>query len=269
MALVQVRAPTADPIDLADVKLYCRVDSDDSDPTLIALIAAARDYAETQTRKQLIVARWKQVMDRFPGGIYSIQAIQLGRHPVLKVESIQYLDMQGQVQTVDPTTYVIDYVSEPVRITPVFGAIWPIPMPQIGSVWVTYTAGYAAPITFSGSNMTVDSCWPALAAGDAIRLSNTGGNLPAPLAPKTDYFIGTAVSPGVYTLTTADGTPVAITGQAVGSCFLGAVPDGIMQWMKLRLASIYANPEEATAITTGAMVSLPYVDRLLDGFRVY
>lgn len=269
MALIQLRAPTAEPIDLADVKLYCRVDSDDADLNLLALIAAARDYAETETRKQLIVARWKQVLDQFPGGMFTIQAIQLHRHPVLKVESIQFLDMQGQVQTVDPATYVIDYVSEPVRITPVFGVIWPIPMPQIGSVWVTYTAGYAAPISFQGNNIEVDNCWPALSVGDAIRLSNSGGALPAPLAPKTDYFIQSVVSPGVYTLSTSAGTSVALTDAASGSCFLGAVPDGIMQWMKLRLASIYANPEEATAITTGAMVSLPYVDRLLDGFRVY
>lgn len=269
MALVQVRAPTAEPLDLSDVKLYCRVDSDDDDPKLSAIMAAARDYAETETRKQLIVARWRQVLDQFPGGMWESQAIQLSRYPVLKVESIQFVDMQGQTQTVDPATYVIDYVSEPVRITPLFGAIWPIPMPQIGSVWVTFTAGYAAPISFQGSSISVDSTWPLLSVGDAIRLSNTGGALPAPLAPKTDYFVASVVSPGMYTLEEADGTAIVIAGQASGSNFIGAVPDGIMQWMKLRLASIYGNPEEATAITTGAMVSLPFVDRLLDGFRVY
>lgn len=279
MALQLITPPTAEPIDLAEAKLHSRVDISDDDALMGAMISAARDFAENLTTKQLISARWKQVMDSFPGrhsGVapygraFSLpgNAILLRMHPVIQVVSIQYLDMQGAVQTVDPATYVIDYSTEPVRITPVFGQIWPIPMPQIGSVWVTFDAGYAAPIKATGNNIAV-SGWKPLAIGDAIRLSNSGGALPIPLQPNTDYFVQSVVSPGVYTLAaSASGAAIALTDTGTGTSYLGVVPEGIKAWMKIRLSTIYENREEVAIMSRGRIDVLPYIDRLLDGFRV-
>jgi hypothetical protein len=186
---------------------------------------------------------------------------------VIRVVSIQYLDMQGVIQTVDPTTYVVDYSTEPVRITPVFGQVWPIPMPQIASVWVIFDAGYAAPITASGSNIAVNG-WSPLAVGDAVRLSNSGGALPSPLQPMTDYYVQSVVSAGVYTLAaSAGGAAITLTDTGTGTSYLGVVPDGITAWLKIRLATIYENREEVAIMTRGKIDVLPYVDRLLDGFR--
>ena len=55
---------------------------------------------------------------------------------------IQYLDMAGVIQTMPPADYVVDNASEPARIAPVFGKTWPITLPQIGAVSVTFDAGY-------------------------------------------------------------------------------------------------------------------------------
>ena len=279
MALQLITAPTAEPLDLAEAKLHSRVDVSDDDLLIGAMISAARDYAENLTTKQLVAARWKQVMDSFPGrhaglapygSAFSLpgNAILLRMHPVIQVLSIQYLDMQGVAQTVDPATYVVDYSTEPVRITPVFGQIWPIPMPQIGSVWVNFDAGYAAPITASGNTLAVQG-WAPLKVGDAVRLSNSGGALPAPLKPNTDYFVQSVVSPGVYTLAaSAGGAALALTNAGTGTSFLGVIPEGIKAWMKIRLSTIYENREEVAIMTRGKIDVLPYVDRLLDGFRV-
>ncbi|MFM7010835.1 MAG: head-tail connector protein, partial [Betaproteobacteria bacterium] len=100
-----------------------------------------------------ITARWKLVMDSFPGpslmGVPAGEPFTLPGHviliqksPVLNVVCINYLDMAGVMQTMPSNDYTVDTACEPARITPVFGQIWPIPLPQIGSVSVTFDVGY-------------------------------------------------------------------------------------------------------------------------------
>lgn len=280
MALAVITPPTAEPLDLSEVKLHSRVDADvtDEDTLFRALLGAARGYAENITQKQIVSATYKQVLDSFPGydatyapygRTYGFppNGIKLQVWPVQQIVSIQYLDMSGAVQTVDPATYTIDYTSEPVRITPVFGRIWPIPLPQIGAVWVNFIAGYAAPLTAAGNNLTFRN-WKTLAVGDVVRLSNSGGALPAPLQPKTDYYVESVVSPGTYTLAaTAGGPAIALTDAGSGLNFVGEVPEGLLAWLKIRLSTIYENREEVAIMTRGKIDVLPYVDRLLDPYR--
>ena len=47
-----------------------------------------------------------------------------------------------------------------------------------------------------------------------------------------------------------------------------AVPQGIKIWMLLRLGALYENREEVSAMRQGKIEALPYVDRLLDAYRV-
>lgn len=47
-----------------------------------------------------------------------------------------------------------------------------------------------------------------------------------------------------------------------------AVPQGIKIWMLLRLGALYENREEVSAMRQGKIEPLPYVDRLLDAYRV-
>lgn len=193
MALVQTQAPAAEPVLLADAKLFLRVDDDmDADDTLIELlIGAARRYGETLTGRSFITQQWRLVEDCFPG---CNGYLELERGTVQSVQSVTYLDMGNVWQTVDPQTYVADLASVPARIGPVFGQIWPIPMPQMASVRVDYTAGY-----------------------------------------------GTA------------GT---------------AVPAGIRQWILLRVSTLYEHREEAEIVARGRLEPMPFVDGLLDPYRV-
>lgn len=46
------------------------------------------------------------------------------------------------------------------------------------------------------------------------------------------------------------------------------VPEGIKNWIKLRLGSLYAHREEMAIMTKGRIDALPFVDRLLDPYRV-
>lgn len=207
MPLQLVTPPAEEPVSLADAKLHLRVDISDDDALITALISAARQAAEMLTGRQIATARWKLVLDSFPGPSlmasfassragdpFSLPgyAILLPKSPLASVVSIQYLDMSGSWQTMPATDYTVDAACEPARITPVFGKIWPISLPQIGAVAVTFDAGY-----------------------------------------------GSAAS----------------------------VPEGIKAWMKLRIDSLY-NHRGETAVVTGRLEPMPYVDRLLDPFRV-
>ena len=204
MPIQLVTPPTEEPVSLLEAKLHLRVDFDEDDMLIASLITAARQAAETLTGRQLTTARWKQVLDCFPepslmgvpaGQTFTLpgHAILLAKAPVQSVVSINYLDMGSMNQTMSALTYTVDAACEPARITPVFGQIWPICLPQIGAVSVTFDAGY-----------------------------------------------GTA----------------------------SQVPEGIKSWIKLRVGSLYAHREEVAALSRGRIESLPFIDGLLDPYKV-
>lgn len=204
MPLQLVTPPAEEPVSLAEAKLHLRVDFTDDDALITSLISAARQAAETLTGRQLVTARWKLVLDSFPGpslmGVpaglpFSLpgHAILLPKCPVQSVFAIQYLDMASATQTMPPAEYTVDVACEPARITPVFGKTWPIPLPQIGAVWVTFDAGYGA---------------------------------------------------------------------------AASVPEGLKSWIKLRVGSLYAHREEVALLTRGKIEPLPFIDGLLDPYKV-
>ncbi|WP_298218904.1 phage head-tail connector protein [Halothiobacillus sp.] len=284
MPLQLVRDAAVEPLSIRDAKLHLRVDIPDDDVLIGALIAAARRFAENLTQRALIYQAWRLVIDSFPGptliGVPWGKTFTLPKHAIIleksavrRVTAINYLDMSGTPQVVPPGDYTVDYTSEPCRITPVFGHIWPIPLPQIGAIEVNFTAGYAVPVTLSGNMMTVPADWQPYSVGDGVRFSLADaiqGVLPAPLAVGTDYFIQSVVAPGIYTLSSVPGGgAITLTNAGSGTALLGGVPEGITSWMKLRVGTLYQHREEYfTSEKSGKVLPLPFVDRLLDPYRV-
>jgi uncharacterized phiE125 gp8 family phage protein len=280
MPLQILQEPAAEPLSLLEAKLHLRVDITDDDALISALIASVRQYAETITRRAFIQQTWRYVIDSFPGPTLTgvpwgktftlpSHAIEIEKSRVQQVTAINYLDMSGNPQVMPAANYIVDYSSEPCRITPVFGQIWPIPMPQIGACNVQFVAGYAAPVTFSGSTMAVQGAWRSYAVNDAVQLSNVGGLLPAALSPITNYFIQSVVSPGVYTLSASPGGPaIVLTDAGSGTSLVGVVPEGIKAWMKIRMNTLYEERSDVAILDRGKVEPLPYVDRLLDPYKV-
>lgn len=280
MPLQIIQEPVVEPLSLLEAKLHLRVDIPDDDALISALITSVRQYAETITRRAFIQQTWQYVIDSFPGPTLTgvpwgktftlpQHAIEIEKSRVQQVTAINYLDMSGNPQVMPATQYIVDYSSEPCRITPVFGQIWPIPMPQIGACNVQFVAGYAAPVTFSGNTMAVQGAWRTYAVGDAVHLSNVGGLLPVGLSPNTNYFIQSVVSHGVYTLSASPGGPaIVLTDSGSGASLVGVVPEGIKSWMKIRITSLYEYRGDIVIPERGKVEPLAYVDRLLDPYRV-
>lgn len=276
--LQTITLPTALPIAVEEARLQVRQDITADDPLLRRAIGSAGRFAESQTERTLLATRFRWVMDAFPGpslmGIpagvpFSLpgHAIQLPRSPLIQVVSVQYLDMAGAWQTMPTTDYVVDDSGPLVRITPGFGKIWPVTLPQIGAVRVLFDAGYATPAT---ADVTADTLtlglWKQLIVGDVIRLSNSGGALPAPLQPNTDYFIQSVTAGVVKLATSSGGAAVNLTDAGTGQHFVGEIPDGIVSWMLARIDSLFVHRGETVAIA-GKLENLPYIDTLLDPYR--
>ncbi len=282
MPLQILQEPAVEPLSLQEAKLHLRVDIPDDDALIAALITSVRQYAETITRRAFIQQTWEYVIDSFPGPTLTgvpwgrtftlpRHAIEIEKSRVQQVTAINYLDMSGNPQVMPPSSYTVDYTSEPCRITPVFGQIWPIPLPQIGACNVRFVAGYAAPVAFdpSAGTMTVQGTWKPYAVGDAVQLSNVGGWLPAGLSPSTSYFIQSVVAPGVYTLAaTPGGSAIPLSDAGSGTSLVGVVPEGIRSWMKVRMTSLYEYRGDIVIPERGKVEPLAYVDRLLDPYKV-
>jgi uncharacterized phiE125 gp8 family phage protein len=147
-SLVRTVAPTSDPVTVQEMREHARISLTDDDSHIQGLIASAVTYAETFLNRQIMTATYRLSMDGFPSWI-----IKLPMPPTQSVTSITYVDSGGTTTTLAGSTYILDSDSSPARITPAYSTIWPSIRSQIGSVKVTFVAGYAsaalvpAPIT--------------------------------------------------------------------------------------------------------------------------
>lgn len=156
------RATAVSVVSLAEAKLHCRVDIDDEDVLIEGWLEAALNIAETLTDRAIAATSFTYFRDGFYDmpfllgarplpqrlgggwpGLARNQEIALPRPPLLSITSIKYLDVENVLQTMDPSLYVVDDASEPGRVTPVFGTVWPVTYLTINAVRIAYTAGGA------------------------------------------------------------------------------------------------------------------------------
>jgi hypothetical protein len=226
MPLKLTAPPTSEPFVAAtdaSLRQHLRLDAGDtSQDSLIGLyIAHARETAEHQCRRAFITQSWLVTLDRFPApGLETSSAnwygpawgvgpgplttvkpdgrtqfeITIPLPPLQTIDSIRYYDPVGLLQTLDPSLYLVDNISEPARVTPAPGAVWPSTQNRANAVEVQFTTGY----------------------GD-----------------------------------------------------LGeSIPRGIRAWMLMRIGDLYENREAVVMGVRGTVGTHPFIDRLLDPYRV-
>lgn len=112
-----------------------------NDAYLASLVRAATKAAETYTGLSLLSQTVQDQHDGFPCGR---TPIVLRLSPVTAITSIAYTDTAGDSQTWTNGEYVTDLVSSPARIAPGVDYFYPSTSTKIGSVQVTYTAGFGS-----------------------------------------------------------------------------------------------------------------------------
>ncbi|HAS91524.1 MAG TPA: hypothetical protein DCS12_04545 [Clostridiales bacterium] len=137
MNLKLITAATIEPVSLMEAKAHLRVTSTDEDTLIGIIIKAARQSAESMTRRSLASQVFELSLDDFPE-----EEIVLPMPPVESITSIKYKDSDGVETTWDSSKYVF-YNSEPAKIIPVYGEVFPsfTPYPA-GAVKIRFTAGY-------------------------------------------------------------------------------------------------------------------------------
>lgn len=135
-----VTAPSIEPVTLSEAKAHLRVDSDiTAEDTLItALIKAARETAEGRTWRAFLEQTLLLTLDDWPEG----DVIELPRPPLIEVDSVQYYDVDGVLQTMAEADYQVDATSEPGRVMPAYDGSWPSLREVPNAVQIQYTAGY-------------------------------------------------------------------------------------------------------------------------------
>ncbi len=155
------------PVTLAQARDHVRVDCSDHDALIAGLIGVATQAASDRLQRALVPTRYRLTLDSFP------DAIELLMPPVMSVESVRYIDINGAEQTMSPQDYFIDRVSEPGKLVPAPGLEWPEVQDRINVVEVEYTAGYP----WSAITEPIKQ-WILLAIGDMYSHSDRSAEKP-------------------------------------------------------------------------------------------
>ena len=131
------------PISLVDAKDYLRVQVATDDSLIEECIRAAASYCEEELDLAIMSQEITLKLDYFPSG-----AIELPRTNLLSVESVSYIDSNGNAQPF--TEFTEDNYSMPARV--VADDAWPSAKSTINAVTVVYKAGFKIDETGGAEN---------------------------------------------------------------------------------------------------------------------
>ena len=130
--LTLVSGPVVEPILLADVKPYLRLD-DIADPTddlyIQSLISVAREHCEEQQHRAYITQTWELAFQRFPidktdylNNASNSSIIEIPKGRLQAINNFTYQDSAGVVNTMQPNIdYVVSTRGILGRVCPPFG----------------------------------------------------------------------------------------------------------------------------------------------------
>jgi len=132
-----VTAPTAEPISLAQAKAHLRVTDSAEDSLISSLITVVRQACEDRIRRTIVKTGYEYTAAAF------VDRMALDRGPLLQVTSVKYLDATATLQTLAPSTYVVDQYAALPAVLLASGAAWPtVATGRPDAVRISYAAGY-------------------------------------------------------------------------------------------------------------------------------
>ena len=137
MSSILLNGPAVEPLTLAEAKAFLRVEHDDDDNIISALIAGARIHVEAQTRRALITQSWRLVRDAWPAdGRIAVTPV-----PLASVTAARVYKDDGTTQDVDPQAFVVDAAAAPALLA---FAPWALPQPArtVGGIEIDIEAGF-------------------------------------------------------------------------------------------------------------------------------
>ena len=125
--------PTSEPVSLAEAKSHLRVDHSDSDVEITAMIQAARELVEKNLNLDLGERTWVYTLESFH------DPIELPKSPTDGIDSIEYVDTDGNTQTLSTDVYLL----EGDEIYLKYDQSWPSVRDQRAAITITFRSGGA------------------------------------------------------------------------------------------------------------------------------
>ena len=91
MSLSLISAPVIEPLSVADVKTWIKVDGDDDDPVIQSLITSSRLAVEAATNRLLITQKWRLTLDSWAKSRF----LHLPLTPVQSINRVYIFDTSG------------------------------------------------------------------------------------------------------------------------------------------------------------------------------
>ncbi|MEA2942589.1 MAG: hypothetical protein QOD09_3118 [Bradyrhizobium sp.] len=120
MPAILLVPPSAEPWSVAEAKTFLRVEHDDDDAVIAALIAAARGHVEALSRRALLVQRWRLVLDAWPGNGRLDPRIG----PLRSVIAARVFDAANNAHGIDVATFIVDAAANVIA-----SPCWAMPQP--------------------------------------------------------------------------------------------------------------------------------------------
>lgn len=186
MSLIRIAAPAATPVSLLDAKAHCRIDANDEDALVEALIEAATAHVELHLGLALITQSWTIIRDAWPETWFA----ELPLSPVQAIESVTVYDAAGQGAVFASEHYFLDAASTPPRLVLHGAASWPRPGQRANGIGIAVTAGFGddpddVPTPIRQAVLLLVAHWyegrePAEAGDESPRMPGTVAGLLAP-----------------------------------------------------------------------------------------
>lgn len=135
-----VSGPAAEPLTLAEGKLWLKQDVSEDDALIAANLKAAREWFETACDRAFVEATWRLYLPYFPA------VIELPYPPLVSVVSVTYLDQDEVLQTLSQDVYDVVTSRTPGLLQLASGQAWPIVAYRPEAVCVTFQSGRDAQV---------------------------------------------------------------------------------------------------------------------------
>ncbi len=134
MDLRLITPPATEPVDIADAKIFLRVDTAADDTLITSLLKSARQKVEELSRRALITQTWDQVERCWPKNL----VLKIFRPPLQSITSVTYYDYYQAAAAW--TDFKVDINSEPGRV--IFRSVPGVSLLDSGGIVVRFVAGY-------------------------------------------------------------------------------------------------------------------------------
>jgi hypothetical protein len=286
--IVEEIAPVAEPLTLADVKNFLKVNVSNDDSFILELMQSSREYVEGFTGRSLINKGYRQSLDAFPYFVdtvmsqmayppsyYSLprysttlwnysQMIKLLRAPLRSITKITYTDsVTGQIQALYPALFNWQPLTE-------YNLTDEIEDPN-GNLQVVTSVGQSDEDSTSMSG-TTQPTWQ-VTTGLTVSDGSLTWTCMGPVPDSGDFIYDyDSVPPRLFPLAGQTWPPVLYVPNAAQIHFIAgygangkAVPATLRQAMRLLISDGYYNRETAFS---GAISESPTLMRLLYRWKV-